>query len=82
MKKNKDNTQNTYKYYLLDGDLPVRVIFNAQGLKLGAESPNIDTGQMAIKNTLLSRIETSPDVSEISEDTFEKHCHDLYSKKT
>lgn len=53
---------NTYKYFLLGNSVPVRVTFNEKGLKIGAEAPDQETGKLRIKNTLMSRLETSPEV--------------------
>lgn len=64
----------SYRYYLLGETLPVRVIFNEAGLKVGAETPDRRTGDLIAQPTLLSRIEQSPEVQEISEAEFQRRC--------
>lgn len=72
--------RNKYKYYLL-ANTPVRVTFNAQGLKLGAEAPDLETGELVLRMDLLSRVEVSPDVKEVGADEFQRACEALVSKK-
>lgn len=81
MSKNEKKLENTYKYYLLGNSMPLRVTFNENGLKMGAEAPDQDTGKLGIKNTFMSRIETSPEVEEITKDVFDQHCGQIFSKK-
>jgi hypothetical protein len=50
------------------------VAFNEQGLKCGAETPDRRTGQLKISHELMSRIEQSPEVREISKDEFTRRC--------
>lgn len=71
----------TYKYYLLGGVTPVKVTMSADGLRLGAETPDADHGRLIIKTTLLSRIETSPEVEEIGQAQFESCCRRVYARK-
>lgn len=75
-----DRGKMSYRYYLLGTQLPVRVCFNHKGLKIGAETVDQATGQLVIKNTLLSRIETSPDAEEIDQEQFETLCRDSVKK--
>lgn len=70
-----------YKYYVLGNTVPVRVTFNASGLKLGAEIPNRDTKALEIRVDMLSRLEQSPEVDEVDQVTFEMLCNNFYLKK-
>jgi len=36
----------TYQYFLLGDTVPVRVAFNAKGLRMGAEVPNREKGML------------------------------------
>lgn len=71
----------TYRYYLLGESVPVKVTFNDRGLKMGAEAPDLETGQLVIKNTLMSRLEESPEVREIDEEEFLRRCKEFPLKK-
>lgn len=64
----------SHRYYLLGNSFPVRVILNADGLKIGAEAPDPENGCLVIRNSLLSRLERSPEVAEIDKDDFERRC--------
>jgi hypothetical protein len=70
----------SYKYYVIGTSMPVRLTFNASGLKIGAEAPDVDSGQLKIRMDLLSRIETSPDVEEIDPSAFETLCQGIYKR--
>lgn len=70
-----------YKYFLLGGVTPVKVTLNADGLKLGAETPDAGHGRLVIKTTLLSRLEASPEVEEIDQARFESCCKSVYARK-
>lgn len=74
------NSGLTYKYYILGDRVPIRVVFNENGLEIGAETPDRDSGQLIIKNTLLSRIAISPEVEEISRDAFDRLCEQFIKK--
>ena len=74
------NSGLTYKYYLLGDSVPVRVAFDEDGLEMGAETPDRDSGQLIIKHTLLSRIAISPEVEEISRDAFDQLCEQFIKK--
>jgi len=63
-----------YRYYLLGERVPIRVAFNEQGLKCGAEAPNRTTGQLEMRHELMSRVEQSPEVREISKAEFTRRC--------
>ena len=72
----------TYKHYLLADNVPVRVLYAvSDGLKAGAQIPDIETEQLVYAHTYLSRIETSSDVEEIDEDTFNRRCEEIFLKK-
>ncbi len=59
-----------YRYFLLGNSTPVRVSYNREGLKIGAEVPDENMGSLRIANTYLSKIEQSGDVEEIDESEF------------
>lgn len=61
----------TYRFYFLEEILPVKVEYNDRGFKVAALAPDQSTGTLSIKNTLLSRLETSHDVEEIDEERFD-----------
>jgi len=71
----------TYRYFFLGNSVPVRVTLSAKGLKMGAEAPDPETGRLVIKNTLLSRLEQSPEVDEIDKAEFDRLCEEFYIKK-
>jgi hypothetical protein len=73
-----DNEVFYYKYYTLGTNNPIRVKFNAMGLKVSAEVPDREAQSFKIMTTLLSRIETSPDAEEIDHATFHKMCKDVF----
>lgn len=60
-----------YKYFLLGESVPVRVIYDERGLKYGAETPDRNGGRLVNRTQLLSRLEQSPEVREITRDEFE-----------
>ena len=64
----------SYRYFLLGDSVPVRVVFDARGQKIGAETPDPRTGQLVARVTLLSRLEQSYEVEEISETEFRRRC--------
>jgi hypothetical protein len=77
-----ENSDRQHKYYSLAGIMPIRVTFNGQnGLRLGAEVPDASTGKLRFENTMLSRLDSSDETSEIDEGTFENLCQKIYSKK-
>ena len=45
----------TYEYFLLGESVPVRVAFNEKGLKIGAEVPNREEGELVQDVTYLRR---------------------------
>jgi hypothetical protein len=73
-------SEKTYEYYVLGQSNPVRLTFNSHGLKMGAETPDPHTGDLIIDNTLISRVENSPDAEKINRERFEELCLQ-YQKK-
>jgi len=71
----------TYKYYLLGESVPIRVSFNENGHKFGAEVPGDTQGELLYKNMYLGRIEQSFEVDEISEDEFRKQCELVWGRR-
>jgi len=59
-----------YKYFLLGDTVPVRVAFNDKGMKMGAEVPDRDRGELVQDATYLSRLANSFEVEEINGETF------------
>lgn len=78
---NKQSDDTTYKYYVIGESNPVRVTFNNHGRKIGAARIDPETGDFKRDNTLMSRIETSPDVAEIDQMRFEELRKSLSQKK-
>jgi len=70
-----------YKYYLLGEDIPIRVAFDTNKRKMGADIPDIETGSLIKRAAYLSVVETSPDIEEIDKETFDKLCLGHYQKK-
>ena len=59
-----------YQYFLLGESVPVRVAFNDKGMKMGAEVPNREKGELVQDATYLSRLERSFEVEKITEKQF------------
>jgi hypothetical protein len=72
-----NNDIHSYQYFLLGERVPVRVPLDEDGLRMGAESPDPQTGELVIKNTLLSRLDQSPEVEEITQEKFDEICDGL-----
>lgn len=71
-----------YKYYLLGDSVPVKLFLAADtGLKAGAQIPDGARGQLRFAHDYMSRLEQSPEVTEIDEETFNNKCAELYAKK-
>jgi len=60
-----------HRFYLLGASTLVRIAYNGQDLKIGAESFDPASGKFVIDNAMLSRIESSPDAEEIDRSRFE-----------
>ena len=69
-----------YKYYLLGDSVPVQVVFNARGHKVGACVPDRETRSLKIAHEYMSRIEISYEVDEIDAATFEALCQRYYDR--
>jgi hypothetical protein len=64
-----------YKYYLLGDVRPVRVIHDERGRKIGAEAPDRNSGgALKIENVLLGRLESSPEVEDLTKAEFVELC--------
>jgi len=72
----------TFKYYLIDDTVPVRVSFDERGLKRGAEVPDAQRGALAIQHTMMSKIETYPWVTEIDRSQFDAACAAIYARRS
>lgn len=76
-----ESSEFSYKYFTLGTENPVRVKFNQAGHQINAEVPDPETQDLKIQTTLLSRLATSPDATEIDRDTFDQLCRDIYGQK-
>lgn len=70
----------TYEYFLLGESVPVRVTFNDKGMKMGAEVPNREKGQLVQDATYLSRLERSFEVEKITEQQFREKAESMLGK--
>ena len=70
----------TYQYFLLGDTVPVRVAFNAKGLRMGAEVPNREKGMLVQDSTYLSRLEHSFEVEEITQEQFRARAEAMLGK--
>jgi hypothetical protein len=70
-----------YRYYSIGSSNPVRVVYDANGLKIRAETPDQSSGSLKINMLMLSRIEISYEAEEIDRDRFEALCAAIYAKK-
>ena len=75
-----EKTKVTYQYFLLGDSVPVRVAFNDKGMKMGAEVPNQDKGELIQDATYLSRLEKSFEVEEITEEQFREKAESMLGK--
>ena len=69
-----------YQYFLLGESVPVRVAFNDKGMKMGAEVPDREKGELAQDATYLSRLERSFEVEEITEEQFREKAEAMFGK--
>jgi hypothetical protein len=69
-----ENQGHTHEYYLLGDTVPVRVTLGRTGTPIGAEVPDPETGELVIKNTVMSRLDQSWEVEQISKERFEELC--------
>jgi hypothetical protein len=67
----------SYKYYLFEDFVPVRVTFDKNGCKLGAQVPDAERQQLVLRTMLLSRM----DLNGFFDETFDKLCEEEYAKK-
>lgn len=70
----------TYQYFLLGDTVPVRVVFNAKGQRMGAEVPNREKGTLIQDATYLSRLAYSFEVEEITQEQFREHAEAMLGK--
>ena len=70
----------TYQYFLLGESVPVRVAFNDKGMKMGAEVPNREKGELVQDATYLSRLERSFEVEKITEEQFRAKAESMLGK--
>jgi hypothetical protein len=71
----------SYKYYLFEDFLPVRVTFDKNGCKLGAQVPDAERQQLVLRTMLLSRMDLNGFFDEMDKATFDKLCEEEYAKK-
>lgn len=70
----------SYRYYVLGKTNPVRVVFNKACLRIGAEALDLKTGELTVRTSLLSSIDTSPDAEEITRVEFDRLCSKALSR--
>ena len=71
----------TYEHFILGESTAVRVTIDSNGLKRGAEIIDPLTGELVIRPTLLSRIETSDDdVKKIDHEQFQSMQKNIKKK--
>lgn len=70
----------TYEYFLLGESVPVRVAFNEKGLKIGAEVPNREKGELVQDVTYLRRLAYSMEVEKITEQQFREKAESMLGK--
>lgn len=70
----------TYEYFLLGESVPVRVAFNEKGLKIGAEVPNREKGELIQDATYLSRLAYSMEVEKITEQQFREKAESMLGR--
>lgn len=70
----------TYQYFLLGNSVPVRVAFNEKGLRIGAEVPNREKGELVWDATYLSRLAYSMEVEKITEQQFREKAESMLGK--
>ena len=70
----------TYQYFLLGDSVPVRVAFNDEGMKVGAEVPDRNKGVLVQDATYLSRLEGSFEVEKITGDQFREKTESMLGR--
>ncbi|MCP5244907.1 MAG: hypothetical protein H6937_02605 [Burkholderiales bacterium] len=75
-----EKTKVKYEYFLLGESVPVRVAFNDKGMKMGAEIPNREKGELVQDATYLSRLERSFEVEKITEQQFREKAESMLGK--
>lgn len=70
----------SYQYFLLGDTVPVRVAFNVKGQHMGAEVPNREKGMLVQDATYLSRLATSFEVEEITQEQFRERAEAMLGK--
>ena len=71
----------SYQYFLLGDTVPVRVAFNVKGQHMGAEVPNREKGMLVQDATYLSRLATSFEVEEITQEQFRVRAEAMLGKR-
>jgi hypothetical protein len=69
----------SYKYYIFEDLIPVKVTFNKNGHKLAAEVPDAETRQLVLRTPLLGRMDHGF-FDEMDKATFDKLCEEEYAK--
>lgn len=68
-------TKTESKYYVLNGETPVRVRFNEDGLRIGADVPDPTKGDLVKDARVLFTIDHGDDVEEITSVEFEQRSN-------
>lgn len=70
-----------YEYFLLGDSVPIRVAFNHNDHRIGAEVPSRTDRRLSMEATYLSRLDHSFEVEKIDREQFEKHCERVWNKR-
>lgn len=79
--KNNTETGITSKHYIIGNSIPVRIRYNEDGLRMGADVPDRASGELIKDATYISRVDTSFEVDDITEKVFVKCCKQFYANQ-
>ncbi len=68
------NNVDRYEYFLLGSAVPIRVAYDRNGHKMGADVPDKESRTLVNRASYLSVVETSPDIEEITQEEFKRNC--------
>ncbi|HLS19918.1 MAG TPA: hypothetical protein VK090_08925 [Paracoccaceae bacterium] len=68
------NNVGRYEYFLLTSAVPIRVAYDQNGHKMGADVPDKEARALVKRASYLSVVETSPDIEEITQEEFKRRC--------
>lgn len=70
-----------YEYYLLGNSVPIRVVFDEEHRRIGAEVPANETRDLSKDATYLSRLDNSFEVEAITLEQFDRHCERVWDAR-